>query len=307
MRGSADVRAAVPVLEAAGFTLPRWPCGWYVVARSADIPAGRVLTVELGGTECVIFRAQNGALGAVDAHCPHMGAHLKHGTVMGDCIRCPLHGWLVGSEGWQIAERFGLVFLHLGAKPSGPVPSPDDADAFIWTTGRPVTLQTDWHNMIANSFDMPHLLSVHHRQLVEPLQIERDSPRRVNLRYVSRVTGRRPSDRLMKWLSRDRIRVRMSCFGTVLLAETDLGFTSTAAVMGLLQNTSRGLRAFGAFGVKPGPFASVRLWLARVLFTAFLRRDFRVVEGMKLRTTNVRDPGMRAVLDFLQRLPEYQR
>jgi aminopyrrolnitrin oxygenase len=314
----ADARAADLPVEATGFVLPRWPCGWYVVSRSTDLRPGSVRNVELGGAECVIFRTQSGALGALDAHCPHMGAHLRHGTVVGDRIRCALHGSLIGADGrvdardsscaragtWQIAERFGLVFVHLGARASGHVPAPEGAEQYVWTTGEPVSLQTDWHNMVANSFDMPHLLSVHHRALVEPIRLEREAGRRVSLRYVSRVTGHSPSDRLMKWLSHDRIRVRMTCFGTVITAETDLGFTSTAAVMGLLPNAG-GLRAFGAFGIKPGPFLSLRLLLTRLLFTAFLQRDFRVVEGMRLRTTNVRDPGLRALYEFLQRLPDF--
>ena len=290
-----------------------WPYGWYVVARAADVPRGAIRALRLGDRECVLYRTGSGTLRVLDAHCPHMGAHLRHGTVDGEGLRCALHGRLVDADGavegagaacpkaaaWPVAERFGLVFVHFGPG-APPLPAPDDADAFAWTTARPVPIDADWRCMAVNAFDMPHLCAVHHRRLVDPLQAGVDDGR-AWLRYVSQVSGGSPSDRVMKLLSRDRIRVRMSCFGTVILAETDLGFTRTAAVLGMLP-VGGGLRAHGAFGIRPGAGLPLRLWLTRLLFTAFLRRDFEVVGGMRLRIDET-DPGLRVLSGYLHGLP----
>jgi hypothetical protein len=197
------------------------------------------------------------------------------------------------------------VFLHLGEPASGPAPLPENADDCVWITGKPVELQTHWHNFVVNSFDLQHLQAVHHRQVLDlPPRIERDS-RSVIWNYVSRVIGDSPSDRMMKWLAGDRIRVKMRCFGTIIAVEVDLRFTRTAAVLGLLPRDGS-VCAFGAFGIRPGPFRHLRLWLTRTLFLAFLRRDMRIIEGMRLRAGEARDPGVRAVIDFLRSLPEHE-
>lgn len=296
-----------------GIGIVDWPFGWYVVGRTRDLPRKSLLAVTLGDRECVLYRTESGRLHALDAHCPHMGAHLRHGAVSGERLRCALHGHLIDSAGvvhgnvacpnartWPVAERFGLVFAYFGDGAPAPLPAPDDADDFGWATTQPVPLEADWRSMATNAFDMPHLCTVHHRQLLQPAQAGLE-PGRAWLRYESRVSGTSPSDRLMKLLSRDHIRVRMSCFGTVVLAETDLGFTRTAAVLGMLP-TQHGLRAYGAFGIPPGFAMPLRLWITRYLFTAFLRRDFKVVEGMVLRMDE-RDPGLRVLAGYLRSLP----
>ncbi len=306
--------APLPRAIGADAGIVKWPYGWYVVARAGDVPRRAVRPVSIAGRECVFYRTESGALHALDAHCPHMGAHLKHGAVVGEQLRCALHGHLIDGHGavrgpgldcpkarkWPIAERYDLVFVHFGAGEPPALPAPDEADRFAWTTAKAVPIAADWRCMATNAFDMPHLCTVHHRALVAPIETGAGDGR-VWLRYVSRVTGASPSDRAMKWLARDRIRVRMSCYGTVILAETDLGFTRTAAVLGMLPG-ERGLHAFGAFGIRPGPGLRLRLWLTRHLFTAFLRRDFGVVEGMVLRMDD-RDPGLHALFDHLRSLP----
>lgn len=308
-----NVLASLPRASPVEAGIVDWPYGWYVVGCSRDLRAGQVHAAKVAGRECVLYRTRSGALHALDAHCPHMGAHLRHGSVVGEQLRCALHGYLIDGAGtvrgnhlgcarartWPVAERFGLLFVHFGPGEPPPLPAPDGADGFAWTSARPVSVDADWRCLATNAFDMPHLCAVHRRQLVAPVHAANEGGR-AWLRYESRVTGNGPSDLLMKLLSRDRIRVRMSCVGTVVLAETDLGFTRTAAVLGMLPQR-QAVRAFGAFGVMPGIGLGLRLHLARYLFTAFLRRDFRVVEGMVLRIDD-RDPGLRVLFDHLRGL-----
>jgi hypothetical protein len=157
-----------------------------------------------------------------------------------------------------------------------------------------------WHALTANAFDMPHLTTVHQRELLEPPQVSFEAGRHYQMSYVTRVRGRGLSDRVMKWLSGNRISARMQCHGPMVTVETDLGFTRTAALIGMLP-TEQGTRLFGAFGILPGPFGAVRLWLTRWLFAAFLKRDLGFVEGMKLRT-DVDDAILQKFFAYLRTL-----
>ena len=91
-------RIAPSVVAIPPAPLPDWPQGWYVVARSRDLAPGRVRCVVLAGRQIVVFRGRSGTLGALDARCPHMGAHLGHASVRGEELMCPLHGWRIGCD-----------------------------------------------------------------------------------------------------------------------------------------------------------------------------------------------------------------
>src|SRR5580658_9345904 len=76
------------------------PSGWFCLGAASDFARGTVTTRRLGGREIVVFRTDDGRLAALDAHCPHLGAHMgKGGRVEGDTIRCPFHGFGFDSSG----------------------------------------------------------------------------------------------------------------------------------------------------------------------------------------------------------------
>lgn len=72
---------------------PPIPNGWYSIAASSDLAPGSRHAVIAAGRELVVFRTLKGEVQVLDAHCPHMGAHLGGGEVDDDTIRCPYHGW----------------------------------------------------------------------------------------------------------------------------------------------------------------------------------------------------------------------
>ena len=58
--------------------------------------------------ELVIYRTRAGLVNAVEAFCPHLGAHLAHGgAVVGDDIRCPFHGFQFAPDGECTATGYG--------------------------------------------------------------------------------------------------------------------------------------------------------------------------------------------------------
>jgi phenylpropionate dioxygenase-like ring-hydroxylating dioxygenase large terminal subunit len=114
--------------------------GWYWAIASPQLKVGQVKAVNLLGRELAIYRGQQGKAIAIDAYCPHMGAHLAEGRVEGDDLRCMFHNWKFNSQGtcvdipcldqllpvqvktWPVAEKYGLVWVWTGETPPQPLP-----------------------------------------------------------------------------------------------------------------------------------------------------------------------------------------
>lgn len=81
-----------------------FPTGWYQVGYSVELKPGDVRPARYFDQDLVLFRTEAGEVSMLDAHCPHLGAHLGYGgTVKGECIECPFHGWL-WTAGGQLSE-----------------------------------------------------------------------------------------------------------------------------------------------------------------------------------------------------------
>ncbi len=75
------------------------PNGWFSVATTRELPPGRVVEKKYFGREWVLWRGSTGAPVMQDAYCPHLGAHLGGGSVRGDRLRCPFHGFEYARDG----------------------------------------------------------------------------------------------------------------------------------------------------------------------------------------------------------------
>lgn len=113
----------------------RFPTGWYQIGYSAELAPGQVRAVKYFDSEMVLFRTESGKVSLLDAYCAHLGAHLgEGGTVKGECIECPFHGWLWSPQGelsqipyapgetrrvelqrWPTAEVNGLILTWYDA------------------------------------------------------------------------------------------------------------------------------------------------------------------------------------------------
>jgi phenylpropionate dioxygenase-like ring-hydroxylating dioxygenase large terminal subunit len=52
-----------------------------------------VVSVVASGAEYVVWRGHSGCLGSAPRSCPHLDTDLADGTVVGDELVCPTHGW----------------------------------------------------------------------------------------------------------------------------------------------------------------------------------------------------------------------
>jgi phenylpropionate dioxygenase-like ring-hydroxylating dioxygenase large terminal subunit len=168
------------------FPFPRYPNGWFQVATSAELTPAAVLPLKYFGRDLVLFRTEAGVPALLDAHCPHLGAHLGHGgTVHGDCIRCPFHAWKFDGDGtcrevpyakkipprakiatWHLREVNGLIMAwhHLeGLPPQWEMPVIAEAGAEDWAPYETRRWKIRTHNqeMAENAVDSAHFHYVH--------------------------------------------------------------------------------------------------------------------------------------------------
>ena len=62
------------------------------VGTLAEVPAGSCRSVEADGMSVAICNV-DGTIYAVDNTCPHAGGPLGEGSLDGELVECPWHGW----------------------------------------------------------------------------------------------------------------------------------------------------------------------------------------------------------------------
>jgi len=167
-RLAASWREADPARIGAALDVARRrdPGGWYVIAASADVPAGTSVVRTVLGAEVVLWRGADGALHAGPGACPHLGALLDHCPVVGDAVRCRWHGLALGPQGradwtpWAAHDDGVLVWVRRATEgevetvaPVVPRRPPADRSvaAVIAVTGR-----CEPDDVIANRLDPWH-------------------------------------------------------------------------------------------------------------------------------------------------------
>ena len=109
---------------------------WYPICRSSEVPPGEVIGRGFLDGQVAVFRGESSEVSAVSAYCPHIGAHLARGQVVGDELECAFHRWTFDAAGqctrtgcgdrvpprsslfkYPTVERYGLVWIFNGEDP----------------------------------------------------------------------------------------------------------------------------------------------------------------------------------------------
>ena len=297
--------SSFPAGSIEGATVPAaLPENWYILASSREVRRGKVVARTIGDRGLVLFRAESGKLAAFEAHCAHMGCHLRHGTVVGERLRCALHfreiegsGKFLRPDGapsarlvqpsYPVVEKYGAIFVYVGGTPRFPLPSLDildEADLLAQPAGEYRT-KTPWYALVANGCDMEHLAAVHGRDLKEPPVVSRPDAWSFRIAYRTAVTGKTPADRIMRKMSGNSIRASLTAIGgTTMLVQSLAGPRPSIFLFSMCPEPDGGTRVRGVVGLAgraKNPLDRLKLRAARWLFLSFLRKDLRVLEGLE--------------------------
>jgi len=168
------------------FPFPTVFNGWYFVAYADELTRQRVLPLRYFGGELVAFRDDDGVVHVLDAHCPHLGAHLGYGgSVVGRTVQCPFHGWRFDGAGacvalgngdkappraslrsWPTREVNGMVLVYYhahGDAPAWEVPSlPEHGSPdYHPYVKRSWTVRTHIQEIAENITDGAHFREIH--------------------------------------------------------------------------------------------------------------------------------------------------
>ena len=192
--------------------------GWYWLCRSSDIRRGKVRALRLLGQDLAVYRGADNCVVALDAYCPHMGAHLAEGRVEGNALRCFFHHWRYEADGRcsdipcldnepaarirarsrPVAERHGMVWLWTGDSPAHDVPGVPELAGQACDSMVANRFKKRCHPnvVLINAIDEQHFRSVHHLP-GSILNLEPVTRNRANIEF--RNTGRVPTS---NWLGR---------------------------------------------------------------------------------------------------------
>ncbi|MGF1494504.1 MAG: Rieske 2Fe-2S domain-containing protein [Microcoleaceae cyanobacterium] len=181
-----------------------FPNSWFRIATHQELQAKKVLPLRYFNRDFVLFLGEDGHPYLIDAYCPHMGAHLGcGGTVHGNTIRCPYHGWKWDGSGtctyvpypdkrlpqvqiptWPVREMNGLILMYYHDQAQAPnwevppVPELADPKWMPLESVRRWTVKTTLQYYMENSVDVAHLSNLHGQTFdsARSLGIEIDGP-----------------------------------------------------------------------------------------------------------------------------------
>lgn len=168
------------------FPFPPFPDSWYAVCWANEVKPAVSTPARVIGRDFVVFREADGSVRMLDAHCPHLGAHLGHGgTVVGGEVVCPFHGWRFAGDGsctaapgarklpvgrplrsWATREVHDRIWVWYSSDDSAPTwDLPDtliDPDQEWPTAERLVrTFPSHPQDVIENAVDAAHFQYIH--------------------------------------------------------------------------------------------------------------------------------------------------
>lgn len=199
----------------------RIPRQWFPIFRSERLRHGRPIGVRRLGEELVLWRDAAGTARVAQRGCPHRGADLALGKVVGGELQCPYHGFRFSGTGACTAvpcegpdaripprlrleletavEEHGFIWLYCrDAEPSEPPSSRPWIDGLPEPSTRVATREMEWN--VPFSRAMEGMMDLHHAPFAHGRYVPRSMTRldpydaRFDERGIMRSEGRLRSE-----------------------------------------------------------------------------------------------------------------
>ena len=291
------------------------PASWFHLCSSNELSRGPI-SVELCDHAYVGYRTQSGRAIVLSGRCSHLGAPLGKGTISGERLVCPLHGWEYGPGGaceripasetipdfahqcsYPTEERGGHVFFFNRQQARFPLPffnglTPDE---LLPATPFELIAEVPWYFVGANGFDLQHFRMAHDRTLREQPEVSSPSPfaRRVVAKFV--VSGNSCQDRLTRLIAGPSMTMDVTVWGgTLILVRAEFQRTTSFGIFNVLPIDSRRTRGRVIVWVKRSQnmigrslFDPLNVAIRRLFIQTFLRSDLPRVAGLRYQPGNL--------------------
>jgi hypothetical protein len=267
--------------------------------------------------------------------CSHLGAKLANGTVAGERIVCPLHGWEFGPNGvceripvaeaipgfarqcsYPVEECGGHVFFFSHERAVYPLPFFDGQKPADLLPARPFDLiaEAPWYLIGANGFDMQHFRLAHDRSLIGEPAVSSPSPFARRITATFEVCGNSWPDRLTRVFAGRRVTLTVTDWcGGLILTRAKFARATTFGMLCAQPLGARRTRARVIVWVSRGSaipgrrwMAAVNAWVRRSFIRNFLRSDLPRIAGMRYQPEHL-IAADRAMADYFEWLQHISR
>lgn len=170
--------------------------GWYPVCAARELRTAEARSFKILHQRLVVFRTATGQLCAMDAFCPHLGADLGNGRVVGERIQCYFHQWELSTQGqlaripcrehlepgfqkvknrtYPVVERYGHIWVFSAEEALHDLPQPSHLKGVPLTARwvQEIRLFAHHHVMMCNGIDLQHFASVHNLDIAFDYEVK---------------------------------------------------------------------------------------------------------------------------------------
>jgi nitrite reductase/ring-hydroxylating ferredoxin subunit len=309
------------------------PQSWYPLCQSKEVKKKELKPVLFNGTEWLLFRGVDGALGVVSRFCPHMGTDLANGKIKGNCVECPLHEWQFNKDGectkmppsnlkpFQVttsrlfvSEKYGLIFIFWGETPLFDIPQFTGIESPVYSTPRVQYLENTYLAVSLNGFDVWHFSHVHHRAVSNDYKIFSNSTFHIGISLRTEVIESSLYDRLVKLMGLGKSNIQIDYYGgnLIMVHSTQTGHCALLALLPGDSDETCTLYFIVAYPQKAHTFATKILERLKVQFMRyvtfiFIKPDIPVQKNMRPKkgALTIRDVAILDFWDYWEKLPRY--